>query len=80
MRELTILSGSLISPPDPRRPRPDCAPTIESDADYFERRASAEMTYAAALDDPQCRALHIELASRYAQLATAIRQTDRSLS
>jgi len=47
---------------------------FEGDADYFERRASEGLTYALGLTDPRCRSIHIELASRYAQRAAALRQ------
>lgn len=75
MSELTILSGHLISPPEPRRTAP-AATIVESDADYFERRASEGLLYALGLADPRCRAIHIELASHYAQRAAAIRQSE----
>lgn len=45
---------------------------MESDASYFKRRAEEEFAAAAAAAAPQVRAVHFEMAERYAQLAAAI--------
>nr|WP_314445595.1 hypothetical protein [uncultured Sphingomonas sp.] len=58
--------------PSPRRKRDPRA--FESDASYFKRRADEERVFASQQSDPRCRALHIELADRYASLSAAIRE------
>ena len=45
---------------------------MESDASYFQRRAEEEFAAAASGATPQVRAVHLEMAERYAQLAAAI--------
>jgi len=73
--ELTILGDTPVSPVGRRRRPPANDLIIEGDAEYFERRSAEEQVFAESLADPRCRALHVELASRYAQLAAAIRES-----
>ena len=53
MSQFQILSGKLISPPEPRRPAVQLS--SETSAEYFERRAQEGLAYAAAVEDPRCR-------------------------
>jgi hypothetical protein len=48
----------------------------ESDASYFQRRAGEERTSAAGAESELTRALHLELAQRYASLSAAIREVE----
>jgi hypothetical protein len=51
---------------------------MESDASYFRRRAEEEFEAAASTASPDARAVHFDLAGRYAQLAAAIEEaTDK---
>lgn len=51
---------------------------MESDASYFERRAQEEFAAASAAISPHVRAVHFEMAERYAKLAAAIEEaTDK---
>lgn len=52
---------------------------VESDASYFERRAAEERAMARAGTSEVTRALHQELASRYAVLAVAIREAEAQI-
>ena len=51
---------------------------MESDASYFQRRAEEEFAAAALAATPYVRAVHFEMAERYAKLAAAIEEaTDK---
>jgi hypothetical protein len=51
---------------------------MESDASYFRRRADEEFAAADCSVSPHVRAVHFEMAERYAQLAAAIEEaTDK---
>ena len=51
---------------------------MESDASYFRRRAEEELAAAGSAASPHARAVHFEMADRYAQLAAAIEEaTDK---
>ena len=51
----------------------------ESDASYFQRRSREERAFAEGLSDARSRALHLELADRYAGLSAAIREAEEQL-
>ena len=42
--------------------------TPENDQTYYQRRAEQELAIASAADDPSIKAIHLDLASRYATL------------
>ena len=60
------------------RPQRELRP-YESDASYFQRRSREERVFADGLEDPRNRALHLELADRYAALSAAIREAEELL-
>lgn len=45
---------------------------MEGDSRYFSRRASEERVAAMAAADPRARNAHLQMASRYDELASAI--------
>ena len=45
---------------------------MESDASYFKRRAQEEFAAASSATSSHVRAVHFEMAERYAKLAAAI--------
>ena len=45
---------------------------IETDHDYFMRRAAEERAAAERADHPEARRSHLELADRYEAVATAV--------
>jgi hypothetical protein len=45
---------------------------MESDASYFQRREDEEIAAARATPSASARAVHLEMAGRYSQLAAAI--------
>ena len=49
---------------------------LESDASYFHRRSAEERASAAGAQTDLTRALHLELAQRYAGLSAAIRKVE----
>jgi hypothetical protein len=73
-----VLGGQQV--PGPARPRAWAERAfetgIESDATYFDRRAGEERAVAVAAGSVMTRELHLELASRYAGLAAAIREAE----
>jgi hypothetical protein len=70
-----IIGETPIFPAEPPRPlRQFDFIEHETDAHYFERRAAEGLAYAAERSEPHLKALHIDLASRYAQLAAALRE------
>jgi hypothetical protein len=51
---------------------------MESDVSYFQRRADEEFAAANSAASPHARAVHLEMAERYSQLAAAIEEaTDK---
>jgi hypothetical protein len=52
---------------------------MESDFDYFTRRASDEMRAAGNASDTNARRIHLEMAARYQCLATRIDDNERHL-
>ncbi|WP_205504686.1 hypothetical protein [Sphingomonas arenae] len=52
---------------------------FEPDGDYFSRRSREENAAAEHASCPQSRTAHLELASRYALLAAAIREASGKL-
>jgi hypothetical protein len=51
---------------------------MESDVSYFQRRADEELAAARLTPSASARAVHFEMAERYAQLAAAIEEaTDK---
>jgi len=52
---------------------------METDACYFRRRAAEEFAAAKTAPSVQARAVHWEMAERYAQLAAAIAEADEKL-
>jgi hypothetical protein len=52
---------------------------MESDASYFERRAQEEFAAAGSATSPHVRAVHFEMAERYARLAAAIEEATEKL-
>jgi hypothetical protein len=75
---LDVLGGQQISAPARPRAWAERAfeTAIESDATYFDRRAREERAVAQASGSVTTRGLHLELASRYAGLAAAIREAE----
>ena len=55
------------------------AAAMESDSDYFTRRASDEMAAARKTSDMNARRLHLQMANRYRDLATGIHDNERRL-
>lgn len=52
---------------------------METDVFYFARRAREERAAAEAATQPVARKAHLELANRYADLASAISERERLL-
>ena len=52
---------------------------MEGDAVYFQRRAREEREAAMNADHPAAREAHLELAARYAELASAIASSELHL-
>jgi hypothetical protein len=52
---------------------------MESDVDYFTRRASDEMGAADKASDANTRRLHLQMAERYRYLAASIDDNERRL-
>lgn len=52
---------------------------MESDRLYFERRAEQERAAAASADHEQARKAHLELATRYEDMAAAIERHELGL-
>jgi hypothetical protein len=51
---------------------------MESDASYFQRRAQEEFAAAGSATSPHVRAVHFEMAERYAKLAATLEEaTDK---
>lgn len=42
--------------------------TLENDQTYYQRRAEQQLSIASAAVDPSIKAIHLDLASRYATL------------
>lgn len=42
--------------------------TLENDQTYYQRRAEQQLSIASAVADPSIKAIHLDLASRYATL------------
>lgn len=42
--------------------------TLENDQTYYQRRAEQQLSIARAVADPSIKAIHLDLASRYATL------------
>ncbi|WP_426267073.1 hypothetical protein [Sphingomonas sp. LHG3443-2] len=77
MGELLVL-GDLKFRSHERRQRRIAEPRhAESDAEYFERRSREEACFAAEVACDQTRLIHLELASRHAQRAAAIREASQ---
>jgi hypothetical protein len=53
---------------------------MESDHDYFARRAREEQASALAAADPESRDLHLKLAEAYAAVARAYREEHGEIS
>lgn len=79
MMEAAIVEWSEPVPQRPHQRVRRNRPAFESDAAYFRRRASEERAFAHGLTDARARALHIELADRYASLAAAIREAEEQI-
>ena len=52
---------------------------MESDAEYFARRASQETAAADQAADAKVQTAHLQMAERYRDLARAIEKSDRRL-
>ena len=52
---------------------------MDSDLSYFSYRAEEELRAATATLDPKARRTHLDMASRYADVAQAIMAHDRTL-
>ena len=52
---------------------------MESDASYFRRRADEEFAAAEAASSAHVRAVHFEMAERYAQLAAAMDEANEKI-
>ena len=52
---------------------------MESDSEYFERRAAQETAAADNAPDAQARAAHLEMAERYRDVAVSIEKNERRL-
>jgi hypothetical protein len=52
---------------------------MESDAEYFDRRAAQEHAAAEKAECAQARTTHLEMAQRYRDLAISIEKNERRL-
>jgi hypothetical protein len=52
---------------------------IESDSEYFERRATQETVAAENAPDARSRTAHLQMAERYRDLAVSIEKNERRL-
>ena len=79
-KELYLLPGHAEpTPASSRKPPLVSVRPIESDADYFERRARQEVERAGTVGKTHISAIHLELANRYSTLAAAIRETQERM-
>jgi hypothetical protein len=75
-----FLPGLEVPVPSVVRPRMvRGAVPPESDASYFCRRSAEERASAAEAGNDLTRALHVELAERYANLSAAIREVEERI-
>jgi hypothetical protein len=52
---------------------------MESDVNYFMRRAAEERAAASSASDPQARLIHLDLAARYEDLSNGITRHEEFL-
>lgn len=77
---LHFLSGQDAPAPKHGRPRVERELAFaESDSTYFSRRAREERASAEVAVNDMTRALHLELADRYANVSAAIREVEERI-